>query len=165
MGILSKFFHSETSTYQDSDIVAIANAEMIPASKINDVMFQQEMMGQTIGFQLADDTIVAPCNGVLEVLFPTGHAFAVRANNGMGILVHIGIDTVQLNGKGFKVLAKQNDQVHAGQPIVKVNTSLIREAGFDPTSMLVITEPLHENEKVELIQFGPVKKGQVINQK
>ncbi|MEG2750168.1 MAG: PTS glucose transporter subunit IIA, partial [Anaerorhabdus sp.] len=82
MGLFDKLFSKDNVTkYKDTDIVSIANAEMVPASKVNDVMFAQEMMGQTIAFELKDGVIVAPANGKLEVMYPTGHAFAIRTKD------------------------------------------------------------------------------------
>lgn len=163
MKLMSKLFNKEECNYNDTDIIALANAEMISPSEVNDEMFSQQMLGQTIAFKLQDKIVVAPCNGVLEVMYPTGHAFAIRMHNGMGILVHVGIDTVNLKGKGFKVLAKQGQQVKAGQKILEVNQEVIKQNGYDPTTMLIVTEPLHENEKIKIIDYGTVKRGQVIS--
>lgn len=163
MKIMSNFFNQDKCNYKDTDLIALSDAKLIPVSNVNDDMFAQEMLGQTIAFELLEKTIVAPCNGILEVMYPTGHAFAIRMHNGMGILVHVGIDTVNLKGKGFKVLAKQGQKVKAGQKILEVNQDIIKQHGYDPTTMLIITEPLNENEKVKFIDYGTVKRGQVIN--
>lgn len=169
MGLFDNLFgkkhETNAKTYADTDIVAIANAAMIPAADISDAMFREEMMGQTIGFDLKDGTIVSPANGELEALFPTGHAFAVRMADGTGLLVHIGVDTVNMNGEGFKVLAKQGDKVKAGQPIVKVDRDAVKKAGYEYTTMLIVTEPAEEGAKISYIPFGDVTQGQVINQK
>lgn len=163
MGLLNNLFKpKESKVFSDSDIVAIGNGEMIEAKKISDVMFAQEMMGKTIGFILSDGEVVSPSNGTLEVLFPTGHAFALRMNDGTGLLVHIGIDTVNLKGKGFKVLKKQGDKVKAGETIVKVDLNEVKNAGYDSTTMLIVTEKANEDDKFEFIDFGNVQKGQVI---
>ena len=163
MKLFRKAFNKEETEYADTSIVAIADAEMIPAKKVDDVMFAQEMLGQTIAFKLKSETIAAPCNGILEVMYPTGHAFAIRMQNGMGILIHVGINTVNLKGKGFKVLAKQGDHVRAGQKIVNINSAVIKENGYDSTTMLIVSEPLEENGNVNFIDFGMVKGGQIIN--
>lgn len=87
-------------------------------------MFAQEIMGQTIGFVPKNGLIVSPANGTLEVVFQTGHAFGVRMQDGTGLLVHIGINTVDMNGKGFKIFARQGDTVKAGQPIIFVDLAM-----------------------------------------
>ena len=126
---------------------------MISPKEINDPMFAEEMMGQTIGFILSDGEVVAPTTGRLEVLFPTGHAFALRMNDGTRLLIHIGIDTVNLKGKGFKVLKKQGDRVKAGEIVVKVDLDTVKQAGYDAITMLIVTEPIHDGEKNNFIGF------------
>ncbi|MBP3275519.1 MAG: PTS glucose transporter subunit IIA [Kandleria sp.] len=103
--------------------------------------------------------MTSPANGVLSVLFPTGHAFGITTNDGTELLVHIGIDTVNLKGKGFNVLAKQGDHVLAGQPIIKVDRDLIKQEGYDLTTMLVVTN----KKDIALKSSGKVKQGDNIN--
>jgi glucose-specific phosphotransferase system IIA component len=149
---------------RDQDIVSPVTGRLIPASELSDQMFQEEMMGQTIGIVPMDGTVCAPANGVLEVMYPTGHAFAVRRSDQEGILVHIGIDTVNLKGKGFRILKKQGDTVKAGEPIVLADISLIKSEGLDPSVMLVITEPAENGEKETYISSRDVMQGEIINQ-
>lgn len=135
---------------------------MISPKEINDSMFAEEMMGQTIGFILSDGEVVAPATGRLEVLFTTGHAFALRMNDGTGLLVHIGIDTVNLKGKGFKVLKKQGERVKAGEAVVKVDLDTVKQAGYDTTTMLIVYRANSWWKKINFIGFGDVKKSQII---
>lgn len=164
MGLLSRFKKEEERKYEDTDIVAIADATIIPVSEIKDPVFAKELMGQTIAFELQGNTIVSPCNGTLEMFYPTGHAFAVRRNDGMGILVHVGINTVHLKGKGFKLYAKQGEKIKAGQKLIELKVDKIKNAGFDLTTMLIITEQVNEDEKVQFSCQNTVKKGEIINQ-
>ena len=162
MGLFNIFKKDNNLNVKETDIVSLGNGKMMSPKEINDPMFAEEMMGQTIGFILSDGEVVAPATGKLEVLFPTGHAFALRMNDGTGLLVHIGIDTVNLKGKGFKVLKKQGDRVRAGEAVVKVDLDTVKQAGYDATTMLIVTEPIHEGEKINFIDFGDVKKSQII---
>lgn len=162
MGLFNIFKKDNNLNIKETDIVSLGNGKMISPKEINDPMFAEEMMGQTIGFILSDGEVVAPATGKLEVLFPTGHAFALRMNDGTGLLVHIGIDTVNLKGKGFKVLKKQGDKVKAGEAVVKVDLDNVKQAGYDATTMLIVTEPIHDGEKINFIDFGNVKKSQII---
>lgn len=162
MGLFNIFKKDNNLNIKETDIVSLGNGKMISPKEINDPMFAEEMMGQTIGFILSDGEVVAPATGKLEVLFPTGHAFALRMNDGTGLLVHIGIDTVNLKGKGFKVLKKQGDKVKAGEVVVKVDLDTVKQAGYDATTMLIVTEPIHDGEKINFIDFGNVKKSQII---
>lgn len=158
MGIFSKF--KRNKQYDDNSIVAISDAKVVPVSEINDPVFSKEMLGQTIAFELKDDIIVSPCNGILEVMFPTGHMFAVRRNDGIGIIVHVGINTVDLKGKGFTTYAKQGDKVVAGQKILKIDNKFIKNSGYDLTTMLIVTDA---KEKLQFTCNDFVEKGQIIN--
>lgn len=160
MGIF-EIFKKKLPDVADDKIVSVCKGKMIKASQIDDKVFAQEIMGKTVGFIPDDEHIVAPCNGTLEVLFPTGHAFAIRRKDGTGILVHIGINTVDLNGKGFKVFAKQGDVVKAGQKIVDIDLEVIKNAGFSSTTMLIITEPV-ENAAYNFTNYGDKEKAEII---
>lgn len=142
----------------DNDILSPVTGQIFPTNQINDSVFSQEMLGQTVSIHPLNEklTLVAPTSGMVEVLYPTGHAFAIRMNNGIGILVHIGIDTVELKGKGFKMLSKQGNRVTAGDPMVKVDFREINNAGFDTSVMMIITE----NPNTKILKF---KENQNIN--
>ncbi len=161
MGLFEKW-KTKTGAYADHVIVSIADGEMIAPSKIVDMTFSKELMGQTIGFRLNDGKICSPANGKVEVLYPSKHAFAIRMKDGTGLLIHIGIDTVNLNGKGFRALVKQGDAVSANDVIIEVDLALLKEAGYDPTTMLIVTEPADSNNKIEFKDFGSVQRGQII---
>lgn len=162
MSLFARFKNDNATEYRDNDIVAVANAKVVPTNEVKDAVFAKEILGQTIAFELLDNILVAPCNGTLEVMYPTGHAFGIRMNNGMSILVHVGIDTAKLKGKGFKVYHRQGENVKAGQKLVKINSEWIKEQGFDLTTMLIIAEKI-DDEKV-LFKFDDiVNRGQIIN--
>lgn len=164
MGLFALFKNKErVVSYLDTDIVAPVSGEMIPANKISDAIFSEELMGQTIGFVPTSGEIVSPVNGTVEILFPTNHAFAIRSNDGSAYLIHIGIDTVSLNGKGFKAFVKQGDTVKAGQKVVDVDFVQIKQAGLDTTVMLIVTERKEDAFKADYIDYSNVTKGQKIN--
>ena len=96
-------------------------------------------------------------------MYPTGHAFGIRRPDGLGVLVHVGINTVNLNGKGFKLYAKQGETVKAGQKLIKVSTEWIRDEGYDLSTMLIITEPLNKDERIQFIDKKHVTRGEIIN--
>lgn len=166
MGLFDKLFGKkevvELPEIADDAIVALGAGELIDVTTVSDAMFAEQLMGKTIAFQLTDKTVVSPVNGTVEVAFPTGHAFAVRMNDGTGILVHIGVDTVSLNGKGFKMLAKVGQTVQAGQPMVEVNWKTVKDAGLDPSVMLIVTEPV-EGKEYNFIDPQAVTSYQQIN--
>ena len=164
MGLFDKIFKKdELQVFKDTDIVSPVTGKMIPANEISDPVFGEEMMGQTIGIIPSNGDVVCPVNGIVEVAFPTGHAFGIKGNDGNSYLVHIGIDTVSLNGNGFKMLLKQNQQVTAGQIAVEANLTAIKKSGLDTTTMLIVTEKEDPNFKVDYIGFQNVEKGKKIN--
>ncbi len=146
----------------DDAIVALADGKMIDISTVNDPVFAQKMMGDGVAFQLEGNKAIlcSPANGTLTVLFPTGHAYGVTANNGVEILIHCGIDTVNANGDGFKLCGKkQGDAVKAGDPIVEVDLKKL-SANYDMTTMLIITNP---NEKtITFAEPKDVKRGESV---
>lgn len=145
----------------DDKIVAIADAEIIPLEEVNDEAFSQKLMGDGIAFKLVNNQIVSPCNGTLSAVFPTGHAFGITMSDGTELLIHIGIDTVKLDGKGFTPLADQGDMVKAGQPIVKINKEEIEKAGYDTTTMLIVAG--EGTMPVTFGKMGHVNVSEVIN--
>lgn len=118
-------------------------------------------MGDGIALKLNNDFVCAPANGTLETVFPTGHAFGLLTNEGVEILIHIGLDTVQLKGEGFDVLVKQGEKVRAGQPIVRVDRDAIAKKGYDLTTMLIITNA--NNKTINFKSSGTVKIGTKLN--
>lgn len=161
MGIFNRIRNEKLSLYSDSDVVSPVKGTLIPPNYINDPVFKEEMMGQTIGIIPSDNTFVCPVNGIVEVTFPTGHAYGIKSNDGKSYLVHVGIDTVSLEGKGFKSYIKKGEYVKAGQKAVIVDFDILKEANLDLTTMLIITDNL--NEPIKFIEYGEVEKGQKIN--
>lgn len=147
--------------YADDDVVSITEGELIPLENVNDETFSQKMMGEGVAFKLDSDFICAPANGILTTVFPTGHAFGLTTNKELELLVHIGIDTVKLKGEGFDVLVSQGDEVRAGEPIVRIDREKITKAGYDLTTMLILTNDF--DHKLQLKEHGSVKVGTILN--
>ncbi len=117
----------------------IVAGEMINIEDVNDETFSKKMMGEGVAYIPSDGTIRAPFDGTITVAFPTGHAFGITRNDGVEALIHIGIDTVNMNGEGFNAKVKQGDKVKAGDILVVADIAKIKEAGLDPVTMLVFT--------------------------
>ena len=148
----------------DEELVALADGKLTDVSQVSDPVFVGEVMGESAAFQYEQDKVVlcAPANGILEVLFPTGHAFGIRMNNGVGLLVHIGVNTVEANGAGFRLLGhKQGDRVRAGEPVVEVNYGKLRKT-YDMSTMLIVTEG--NGKKVHFRKSGEVKRGEKVTE-
>lgn len=168
MGLFDKLFKKEQEpelepvNVADDAIAAVADGEMIDVTTVSDEVFAEKMMGESTAFRFAGNkvTLCAPANGTLSVLFPTGHAYGITRNDGVEILVHCGINTVEANGDGFRLLGKkQGDAVKAGDPIVEVDLKKL-SAKYDMSTILIITNP---NEK-EFTFAAPraVKRGEII---
>lgn len=146
--------------FDDNVLVSAGDGRSVSLSEVPDDVFSKKMMGDGFAIILQGDTIVAPANGKISMIFPTGHAFGMSMENGIEILVHIGLDTVSLAGKGFKVLVKENSYVKAGEPIVKIDKNYIEQNGFNTITMVVVTN--NNNYDISIQQYGEVKKGEDI---
>ncbi len=122
-------------------IVAPVSGKVIELSQVPDEVFAQKLAGDGIAIASTGSEIVAPADGTLSLVFGTGHAFAITLKNGIELLVHIGIDTVALNGQGFTKLAKQGTKVKAGTPIIKLDREVIEKAGYSLITPVLITNP------------------------
>lgn len=164
LGIDSKDLEKATEPVKvqvaDDAIVAVADGQLLALEDVADEVFSSKMMGDGAAITPESDFIVAPANGRLTTVFPTGHAFGLVRPDGVEILVHIGINTVELQGQGFDVLAKQGDLVRAGQPIVKVDRDTLMQKGYDLTTMIVVTDS--KDKQISLKHEGTVKSGTVL---
>lgn len=122
---------------EEFKIVAPVDGEMVLLEHVPDEMFSQKIMGDGFAVKPENGAVVAPISGVAESVFPTGHAVGISTKDGIECIVHIGIDTVELNGEGFTTLIKQGDKVKAGQPIVRFDKELIEGKGYNLVTMVV----------------------------
>ena len=168
MGLFDSFKKKEAVlepvNASDTDIVALADGELIDVTTVSDPMFAEKMMGDSVAFTYTGSkvTICSPANGILSAVFPTGHAFGVTMNNGVELLVHIGIDTVNAKGNGFRLLGKkQDDPVKAGDPIVEVDLKKL-SGKYEMPVMLIITNA--NDQAIEFRQPCTVKRGESVIQ-
>lgn len=113
------------------------DGKILPIGEVNDPVFSQEMMGPGFAVVPTSKVVVVPMDGEVVTVFPTSHAFGIKSKNGIEMIIHIGIDTVELNGKGFKPLVKQGDVVKAGDALVEVDFDVLKSEGKDPTCMII----------------------------
>lgn len=160
MGLFDRLIRHNTNIVDDNDIVAIADGEIVDIKTVNDPIFSQEMLGKSLAFHFPEKKIkiCSPANGKIEVLFPTGHAFGIKMKNGTELMVHIGIDTVDQHGKGFKYLKKKvGDDINAGEAVVEVDFQQLSQM-CDMSTMLIVTKnsgnPIHFKEpgKISLME-------------
>lgn len=124
---------------KDMDLYAPVSGEMIALDAVKDAVFSSRMMGDGVAFRFTDEVVCAPCDGTLTLITPTRHAFGMTMDNGAEVLVHIGLDTVNLNGEGFRVLAKQGAKIRKGTPVIAIDHAFMKQRGIDLTMPVVVT--------------------------
>lgn len=116
------------------------SGEIIPVKEVRDEVFSSEMMGPGIGIIPKDGKVYAPFDAVAEVVFPTGHAIGFRSETGIEALIHIGIDTVELEGKGFTTYVKQGQAVKKGDLLAEFDVDFIKQKSYDTTVVFIISD-------------------------
>ncbi|MGX7263263.1 beta-glucoside-specific PTS transporter subunit IIABC [Enterococcus crotali] len=129
----------ETGSNNPKKIYAPIKGQVIPLEQVNDSAFSGKMMGEGLAIIPEEDTITAPFDGEVTALFPTKHAIGLTSENGIEVLIHVGIDTVELAGKYFTTFVETGDKVKKGQKILSVDFAKVKEAGYDITTPIVVT--------------------------
>lgn len=111
----------------------------IPLTEVADEVFSEKMMGEGIAFVLEENTVYSPCDGKIMMIAPTKHAFGIKSKSGTEILVHIGLETAELNGEDFNALVNLGDDVKAHAPIINVDLDSVKKKNVDIITPLVIT--------------------------
>ena len=114
-------------------------------TEVDDEMFAGKLLGDGIAVKPSDDLFVAPCNGTITTVMDSKHAIGLEDENGVQVLIHIGLDTVTLNGEGFEVYCKVGDKVQVGAPLVKVDRKLLQEKNIRSTRTPPITRVERKN--------------------
>lgn len=130
--------------------------EIKDLSEVADKVFAEKSLGDGVAIVPSEGKLVSPVDGIVSVVFPTGHAVAVTSNNGVEILMHIGFNTVSLDGKYFKVMVAQGETVKRGDILVEFNIDKIKEEGFDITTPMVVTNS-SEYSDIEMVNKGFIK--------
>lgn len=146
---------------KSTKLVSPLNGDVEPLSEIKDEVFSSGAMGQGVAIEPSEGVLHAPADGKIALVFPTGHAVGINTNDGAEVLMHIGMDTVNLQGKGFKTLVQKGQEVKAGDPLVEFNIKEIKAAGYEVTTPVVVTNSKNY-ESVQQVAQGEVKVGQEI---
>ena len=128
-----------TAATTEETLTSPVNGTQIPLAEVADETFASEMLGATVAVEPADGKIVAPCDGEVSNIFETGHAACITTEAGGELLIHIGIDTVKMDGKGFTKKVSDGDKVHAGDILVEADLEEIKNAGYQTTTMMILT--------------------------
>lgn len=123
----------------DNRLYAPVTGECISLDDVADKVFSSRMMGDGAAFRFNGNEVCAPCDGKIIMIAQTRHAFGIQAENGAEILIHIGLDTVNLMGEGLKVLVSNNSTVKKGTPIIQIDTQLMKEKEIDLTTPMIVT--------------------------
>lgn len=135
--------------------------DVVALSNVNDPVFSSGAMGQGIAVKPSQDVVYAPADAEVTIVFPTGHAYGLRTANGAEILIHVGIDTVSMNGEGFNHKVAQGDKVKAGDVLGTFDSAKIAAAGLDNTTMVIVTNTA-DFASVNPVASGSVAKGDAI---
>lgn len=156
MGFFDKLFKKEEAPASPAapQLFAPAAGEAIPLSEVKDPAFSQGILGQGVGIKPSEGRILAPCDGTVAQMFDTGHAVSLETAFGAEILIHVGLDTVELKGQGFTIHAKAGDKVKKGQLLIEFDIPAITAAGYDVTTPVVICNSDEFNDVVT--HTGPV---------
>lgn len=130
----------------DHNIYSISNGRTFAIEEVKDEVFSSKMMGDGIAFEISDSTIYSPITGEITVVFPDGHAIGLKRKDGIEVLIHIGLNVGELNGKGFYPKVKQGQYIESGAVLVELNLQELE--GLDLTTILVFT-----NTNGNLISF------------
>ena len=128
-----------TAATTEETLTSPVNGTQIPLAEVADETFASEMLGATVAVEPADGKIVAPCDGEVSNIFETGHAVCITTEAGGELLIHIGIDTVKMDGKGFTKKVSDGDKVHAGDILIEADLEEIKNAGYQTTTMMILT--------------------------
>ncbi|GAA0728777.1 PTS glucose transporter subunit IIA [Clostridium malenominatum] len=142
-------------------LVAPMDGKVLDLSIVKDKVFSSKLLGEGVAIEPINDLVVAPAQGRLSLIFKTKHAFGMVLDNGIEILVHIGIDTVGLEGEGFSPLAKEGDFLQAGDPVIKIDRKLIIEKGYSLITPIIITN-IDEVKEIEYNISDNIKSGEII---
>ena len=154
--------YKEEIVYNQSciELGNIVDGEVMPIESSCDQIFSHKLMGDGVIIKPHNGLIVSPCDGVITMIYPTKHAVGIKLDNGCELLLHFGIDTVNLNGNGFEVLVKINQRINKGDLILNADLEYIREKATSDQVILVITK-IVDNLKIEK-NYGEMKRGTVI---
>lgn len=131
-----KLFHKEKKPVE---LCTPVTGKSIAIETVPDKVFANKMMGDGVAFSFEGNQVCAPCDGKIVMIADTLHAFGMEAVNGAEILIHIGMDTVELNGKGFTKLVEADTKVKKGDPIIQLDRAVLKELGVELITPMVVT--------------------------
>jgi PTS system beta-glucosides-specific IIC component len=131
---------------------------VVPASELSDPVFSDDVIGRGIAIKPGSGSVLAPADAKISLMFDTGHAVSLMTDDGVELLIHVGIDTVKLKGRHFKIYKKNDEQVKAGDLLMEFDAPSILSDGFDTATPVVICNP-EDFKKISFAAQGPIKVG------
>ena len=157
---LKKMFEKNAKTIS---LKAVEDGRTIPMDEVNDQTFAQELLGPGIAIVPSNGTVVSPINGTIATVMDTKHAVCIQGEDGLELIVHAGLDTVELNGKYYQTYKEIGDQVKAGDVLLEFDLEEITKAGYDVTTPMVITN-LGDYKITKCLTGQQVKAGEEVIQ-
>ena len=149
------------ATLQNETLVTPIVGDVVALADVNDPVFSSGAMGQGIAVKPSQGVVYAPADAEVSIAFPTGHAFGLKTTDGAEVLIHVGIDTVTMNGEGFEAKVAQGDKVKAGDVLGTFDSNKIAAAGLDDTTMVIVTNTA-DYASVAPVATGSVAKGDAV---
>lgn len=149
-------------TDKNETLVAPATGTIIPVDTLSDNTFAEEIMGKTFAIQPTEGQVNSPVKGKVVMIAETNHAIGIRSESGIEILIHIGIDTVELKGSGFIVQVSVEDDIKVGTPLIKEDLELMKDSGYDPVVMMIVTNSQDYLNVLPVNQEDQVKSGEEV---
>lgn len=143
------------------NIYAPVKGNLKEIEKVNDEVFSQKMLGEGVAVVASDSKVVAPISGVITAVFPTNHAIGITSDEGVEVLLHIGIDTVELDGKGFTGYVKLGDEVTRGDQLVSVDFDFIHDGGYEGDVIMVITNSANY-ENIQIMNVNEIEVNDIL---
>ena len=163
MGLFNFFKKSKKTENSNVKLYNPINGNVVPISEVADPVFSQKMMGDGFGVDPTDGEVYSPVDAKVLSVFPTKHALGLKLDNGVDLLIHIGIDTVELEGKPFTVLVEEGDRVTPETLLVKVDLHALKEADKKDTVIIAFTN-MEVVEDYSLSNTGNIKRGELIGE-
>ncbi len=131
--------------------------EVIPLKEIEDNVISEGILGDGFGIRPSGETVYAPADGTVTTLVDSNHALGMMSDDGMEILIHVGMDTVDMHGDGFQILVRQDQKIKCGQELLRFDQAKIKAAGYPTTTAVVLTNS-SEFSKIRLLATGKMEK-------
>jgi glucose-specific phosphotransferase system IIA component len=139
-------------------VVSPMDGELVALESINDDVFSKKLVGDGVAIIPSSGTVIAPINGTVTRIFPTKHAFMITSPNGIEVMVHVGLDTVELNGEGFTCLVKEGDRVNQASAILDVDFNFLKAKGKEIVTPIIITSD--RDIEIDKDKVGTIREGE-----